>query len=75
METPGKYKTSNKEPSLDDIVDRLDADVQLLKQNADPTFEDVYEILCRITGNCTKIALEILPHLENKQTNYENSHD
>ena len=67
METPAKYQTRNKEPSLDDIVDRLDADVKRLKQNTNPTFEDVFEIITRITQNCEQIALDILPHLENEK--------
>ena len=67
METPAKYQTRNKEPSFDDIVDRLDADVKRLKQNTNPTFEDVFEIITRITQNCEQIALDILPHLENEK--------
>ena len=74
-ETPGKYKTRNKEPSFDDFVECIEADVQLLKQCTFPTFGDVFEIIARITQNCTKIAHNILPYLENKQTNHENSHD
>ena len=30
-ETPGKYKTCNKEPSFDDIVECIEADVKRLK--------------------------------------------
>ena len=67
METPGKYKTSNKEPSLDDYVERIEADVKRLKQNSDPTFGDIFEIITRITQNCEQIALDILPYLENKR--------
>lgn len=63
-ETPGKYVTRNKEPSLDGYVDKLEADVQKLKQIDDPTFGEVFEIITHITNNCTNIAQEILPHLK-----------
>lgn len=63
-ERPGKYVTRNKELSLDDYVDRLEADVQKLKQIDNPTFGEIFEILTQITNNCTNIAQEILPHLK-----------
>ena len=66
-EKPAEYKTSNKEPSLDDYVDRLEADVQKLKQIDNPTFGEVFEIITQITNNCTNIAQEILPHLNSSR--------
>ena len=71
-ETPGKYVTRNKEPSLDDYVDRLEADVQKLKQIDNHTFGEVFEILTQITQNCGNIAQEILPHLNSSRI--ENGH-
>ena len=62
-ETPGKYKTRNKEPSFGDIVARLAVDVKLLKQNTNPTFADVFEIITRITKNCEQIASNLIPYL------------
>ena len=52
METPGKYKTRNKDPSIE-------ADVKLLKQNSNPSFADVFEIITRITQNCDMKSLTI----------------
>ena len=68
-ETPAKYKTRNKEPSLDDYVDRLEVHVQKLKQIDNPTFGEVFEIITQITQNRTNIAQEILPYLKSCEDN------
>ena len=52
METPGKYKNRNKDPSIE-------ADVKPLKQNSNPSFADVFEIITRITKNCDMKTLTI----------------
>ena len=68
-ETPVRYQTRNREPSLDDYVDRSEADVQKLKQIENPTFFEVFEIITQITENCTNIAQGILPHLQSDEDN------
>ena len=59
-ETPGKYVTRKKDPTFDDILECIEADVQLLKQNMIDT-SDLFAITARIKENCERLNATHIP--------------